>query len=117
MGIRALDASLFYLFEGSFIRRTLVSQVKFTSSNSLIEILEKGVEYVDVALVFLRLTWNIFHTFFSSISIGYFEQVNISGVTSKLLHGAAKHTSSLQCSDWFWTTVNFGEWKPNGGIY
>lgn len=72
---------------------------------------EKDVKYVQSKQL------NIFHTFFSSISIGYFEQVNISGVTSKLLHGAAKHTSSLQCSDWFWTTLNFGEWKPNGGIY
>lgn len=72
---------------------------------------EKDVKYVQSKQL------NIFHTFFSSISIGYFEQVNISGVTSKLPHGAAKHTSSLQCSDWFWMTLNFGERKPNGGIY
>ena len=36
---------------------------------------------------------------FSSVSIAYFEQVNISGATSKVPYAVAKNTSLLQCSD------------------
>ena len=65
-------------------------QLTFTCSNSAIETLEKGVRYVQskqqkhqngatvVVLVFLFLTFNIFHVFFFSASIADFEQVNVS---------------------------------------
>ena len=44
-----------------------------------IKTLEKGVKHVDdVVLLFLLLTLNIFHTFFSGVSIVDFEQVNVS---------------------------------------
>ena len=88
MEIRVSYASLFCLLGGSFIRRALVSQVTFTCSKSQIAIVEKGVKYVDIDLVFLLLTLNIFRTI-SSVSIGDFEQVNVSEVTSKLPHAAA----------------------------
>ena len=41
------------------------SQLAFTSSKFTIETLEQGMKYViDVALMFLLLTLNMFHTFF-----------------------------------------------------
>ena len=44
-----------------------------------IKTLQKGVKLVDdVVLLLLLLTLNIFHTFFSSVSIVDFEQVNVS---------------------------------------
>ena len=70
----------------------------FTYSKSTIETLEKDVKYVqsqqykhqndatDVVLVFLLLTLNIFHTFFS-VSYVDFEQVNfVSWVPSSKLN-------------------------------
>ena len=41
------------------------SQLAFTSSKFTIETLEQGMKYViDVTLMFLLLTLNMFHTFF-----------------------------------------------------
>ena len=88
----------------------------------MFKVLQKREKYVDINLLFLLVTLNIFHTF-SSVSDGYFEQVNIIEVTSKLPHAAAnvaaytRHTSSLQCSNWYWIILNYGEWRANGGIY
>ena len=60
----------------------LVTQLTFTCSKSAIETLEKDQhDVIDFVLVFLLLTLNIFHTFFSSVSIVDFEQVNISWET------------------------------------
>ena len=42
----------------------------------------KTIDVVDVVLVFLLLKLNLFQTFFSSVSIVEFEQVNVSWVTS-----------------------------------
>ena len=66
----------------------LISQQTFNGSKSTIETLERGVKYVqsqqlkhqnaviDVVLVFLLLTLNIFHTFLNCVYC-YFEQVNL----------------------------------------
>ena len=69
---------------GSVIARHLTQtyQQIFTCPMSTMETLEKGVKYVqrhqnevvDVALVLLLLTLNIFHTF-CSVFIGNFEHV------------------------------------------
>ena len=60
------------------------SQLTFTCSKSRTEAVEKSVKYVrsDVVLVFLLLTLNMFHTFFSAVSTIDFEQVNVSSVDS-----------------------------------
>ena len=52
-----------------------------------------GDFYIDVVLVFLLLTSNIFRTF-SSVSIVDFEQVNVSWVT--MLHFISMHSGILQ---------------------
>ena len=60
------------------------TQPAITCSNLTMQTLEQGVKYVQryqndangAILVSLLLTLNIFHTFFSSVSIVNFEQVN-----------------------------------------
>ena len=55
------------------------SQLTFTCPKSMIETVEKGVNYVqtsEVDLVFLLLTLNILHTFFYCFYC-YFEQGNV----------------------------------------
>ena len=57
----------------------------FTYSKSIIETIKKGVKYTTttsgIVLLFLLLTFTIFHTFFS-VSIVDFEQLNVSWVGS-----------------------------------
>ena len=56
--------------------KLITAQLTFTLSKSTIETLEK---VNDVVLVFLLLTWNIFHTFFYCFCC-YFEQVGVGWV-------------------------------------
>ena len=62
-----------------FFWLSIATQQTFTCLKSVIETLGKGVKYViDVFLVFLLLTLNIFYTLYCSILD--FEQVNVSWV-------------------------------------
>ena len=66
-----------------FLRKVL-PHLTFACSKSTIETFKKGVKYaksyiIDVVLMFLLLTLNIFHTFFS-VFIVSFKQVNVSCV-------------------------------------
>ena len=54
---------------------TTVPQQTNKCSKSTIETLEKGVKYIY--LVSLMLNLNIFHTYFSNVSLVDFEQVNV----------------------------------------
>ena len=62
------------------LNNKVLTQKIFTCLKSITETLEKGVEYVqsiDVVLVFLWVTLNIFHTYFYCFYC-HFEQVNFS---------------------------------------
>ena len=101
MEIGALDASLFCLFEGSLIRKNIsfpgkIYLLKVTNRNTRIRF---GICWRRSGV--LKVNFEHISHLFSSVSIAYFEQVN-SGATSNVPHAAAaKHTSLLQCSDWF----------------